>query len=88
MVRPSEKGVDFGLWNKVDKRQLLLPLDVHVQRVATNLRLLSRKQADWQAVQELTATVRKFDPTDPAKYDFALFGLGVLEKYGEGKDLL
>ncbi|MFK8058165.1 MAG: TIGR02757 family protein [Saprospiraceae bacterium] len=88
MVRPAAKGVDFGLWKKIDKRQLLLPLDVHVQRVATRLGLLSRKQADWQAVQELTAEVRKFDPKDPAKYDFALFGLGVLEKYGEGKDLL
>jgi uncharacterized protein (TIGR02757 family) len=86
MVRPSAKGVDFGLWNKIDKAQLLLPLDLHVQRVSKSLGLLSRKQADWQAVQELTAEVRKFDATDPAKYDFALFGLGVLERYGEGKD--
>lgn len=87
MVRSSEKGVDFGLWNKIRKDQLLLPLDVHVQRVAMSLGLLSRKQADWQAVQALTAEVRKFDASDPAKYDFALFGLGVLEKYGEGNDL-
>lgn len=87
MVRPAAKGVDFGIWNTISKDQLLLPLDVHVQRVATSLGLLSRKQADWRAVQELTSVLRKFDASDPAKYDFALFGLGVLEKYGEGSDL-
>ncbi len=88
MVRPATKGVDFGLWKKIGKRQLLLPLDLHVQRVSMSLGLLTRKQADWQAVQELTEQVRQFDASDPAKYDFALFGLGVLERYGEGKDLL
>jgi len=87
MVRSSEKGVDFGLWNSIRPSQLLLPLDVHVQRVGTRLGLLTRKQADWKAVQEITAAVRTFDASDPAKYDFALFGLGVLEKYGDEKDL-
>jgi len=87
MVRPAAKGVDFGIWDTIKKDQLLLPLDVHVQRVARSLGLLTRKQADWHAVQELTSELRKFDRSDPAKYDFALFGLGVLEKYGEGSDL-
>ncbi len=77
MVRRDERGVDFGLWTQISPAQLCLPLDVHVERVARELGLLSRKQADWQAVQELTNRLRIFDPKDPARYDFALFGLGV-----------
>ncbi len=80
MVRPAEGGVDFGLWTHIRPAQLLIPLDVHVHRVATQLRLLQRRQSDWKAVLELTAALRRFDPDDPVKYDFALFGLGVLEK--------
>ena len=82
MVRPSEGGVDFGLWTKIRPRQLVMPLDVHVQRMSANLGLLSRKQADWQAATELTAALREFDAADPTRYDFALFGLGIEERYG------
>lgn len=75
MVRRDEHGVDFGLWRKISPSQLLMPLDVHVERVARKLGLLQRKQTDWQAVLELTDALRRFDPEDPVKYDFALFGL-------------
>lgn len=78
MVRHDDRGVDFGCWSRIQPRQLLMPLDVHVDRVARQLGLLERKQRDWQAVLELTAAMRQFDPDDPVKYDFALFGLGVL----------
>lgn len=80
MVRKDDKGVDFGLWDSISPRQLLMPLDVHVDRVARHFGLLKRKQRDWQAVLELTENLRAFDREDPVKYDFALFGMGVLEK--------
>ena len=76
MVRRDERNVDFGLWKGMHPRQLLIPLDVHVDRVARRTGLLHRKQTDWQAVLELTEVLRKFDPEDPVKYDYALFGLG------------
>lgn len=79
MVRKDNKGVDFGLWDKIKPSQLMIPLDVHVERVGRRLNLLERKQRDWKAVEELTGNLRAFDPQDPVKYDFALFGLGVLE---------
>ncbi len=78
MVRQDDKGVDFGIWKTISPRQLLMPLDVHVDKVARKLHLLDRKQTDWQTVLELTEKLRKFDKKDPVKYDFALFGLGVL----------
>ncbi len=77
MVRRDDKGVDFGLWTHISPAQLCLPLDVHVERVARQLGLLNRKQADWLAVQELTRALKRFDPKDPARYDFALFGMGI-----------
>ncbi|MCS6928933.1 MAG: TIGR02757 family protein [Saprospiraceae bacterium] len=77
MVRRDAAGVDFGLWRQIRPAQLLLPLDVHVDRVARRLGLLSRRQTDWKAVLELTEALRAFDPEDPAKYDFALFGLSM-----------
>lgn len=80
MVRKDQQGVDFGLWKGIHPRQLLMPLDVHVDRVARHFGLLQRKQRDWRAVLELTDSLRAFDPEDPVKYDFALFGMGVLEK--------
>ncbi len=80
MVRNDNKGVDFGLWKKISPAQLLMPLDVHVDRVARRYGLLTREKSDWQAVLELTETLRQFDAEDPVKYDFALFGLGILEK--------
>lgn len=82
MVRKDGKGVDFGLWQRISPSQLLLPLDVHVDKVARHLGLLERKQTDWLAVIELTEKMKKLDADDPVRYDFALFGLGV-EKYFE-----
>jgi len=79
MVRRDNVGVDFGLWKKISPAQLMIPLDVHVHRVATALGLLERKAADWKSVEELTAKLRGFDASDPVKYDYALFGVGVIE---------
>lgn len=80
MVRQDKNGVDFGLWKNITPSQLICPLDVHVLRVAKRLHLLQRKQSDWQAALELTANLCKLDKQDPVKYDFALFGMGVMEK--------
>jgi uncharacterized protein (TIGR02757 family) len=81
MIRPSVNGVDFGLWNSIPTSSLMMPLDVHSGNVARKLGLLQRTQNDWKAVEELTANLRLFDPLDPVKYDFALFGLGAFEKF-------
>jgi len=81
MVRQDEMGVDFGLWKEIGMSQLVCPLDVHVVRVARRFGLLSRKPTDWQSALELTAYLKTLDPNDPVKYDFALFGLGVIEHY-------
>ena len=81
MIRSDDQGVDFGIWKSMSPAQLYLPLDVHTSRVARKLKLLSRKQDDWKTVVELTEKLRKLDPEDPVKYDFALFGLGAFEKY-------
>jgi uncharacterized protein (TIGR02757 family) len=81
MVRNDDKGVDFGLWKKIKPAQLICPLDVHVARVARKLSILKRKQTDWLAATELTEALRKLDKQDPVKYDFALFSLGVIEKF-------
>lgn len=77
MVRKDEQGVDFGIWPNISPAQLLMPLDVHVDRVARKLGLLTRKQCDWKAVLELTEQCSKMDPKDPVRYDFALFCLGL-----------
>lgn len=81
MVRQDKKGVDFGTWKKISPSQLICPLDVHVARVARHFNILSRQQTDWQAAVELTTYLRTLDQHDPVKYDFALFGLGVIEKF-------
>jgi len=81
MVRRDKKGVDFGVWEKISGRQLVCPIDVHVARVARRFDLLRRKQTDWFAAVELTENLKTMDATDPVKYDFALFGLGALEKF-------
>jgi uncharacterized protein (TIGR02757 family) len=81
MVRPDDGGVDFGIWKNISPAQLICPIDLHVARVAKRFNLLPRKQIDWQAALELTTCLRKLDPADPVKYDFALFGLGVVEKF-------
>jgi uncharacterized protein (TIGR02757 family) len=77
MVRQDDRGVDFGLWTRLRPEQLVIPIDVHVNRVARKLGLLTRPQTDWKAALELTRTLRQFDASDPVRYDFALFGLGV-----------
>lgn len=81
MVRSDKTGVDFGLWKNISPSQLICPLDVHVSRVAKKLGLLSRNQNDWQSATALTAFLRTLDAGDPVKYDFALFGLGVIEHF-------
>lgn len=82
MVRTDNKGVDFGIWKSIRPAQLICPCDLHVDRVARLLKLIKRKQTDWQTALELTANLRKFDPIDPVKFDFALFGLGIEEGVG------
>lgn len=81
MVRSDANGVDFGIWKKISPAQLICPCDLHVERVARKLKLIRRKQMDWQTALELTANLRKYDATDPVKYDFALFGLGIEERF-------
>jgi uncharacterized protein (TIGR02757 family) len=82
MVRKDNQGVDFGLWNQIRPSQLICPLDLHVDRVARALRLIRRRATDWTAALELTDNLLELDATDPVKYDFALFGLGVMEDFG------
>ncbi|CAN5169062.1 TIGR02757 family protein [soil metagenome] len=79
MVRKDANGVDFGLWKDIKPAQLLCPLDVHVERVARKLGLITQKQTNFNAVLELTANLKMFDAKDPVKYDLALFGMGVVE---------
>ena len=81
MCRNDKSGVDFGLWKGIPASALMLPLDVHTGNVGRKLGLLQRRSNDWRAVEEITAALRNFDPDDPIKYDFALFGLGVFEKF-------
>jgi uncharacterized protein (TIGR02757 family) len=81
MVRRDKKGVDFGIWKNIGPHQLVCPIDVHVARVATRFNLLHHTTLDWHAAMELTAYLRTLDTADPVKYDFALFGLGVVERY-------
>jgi uncharacterized protein (TIGR02757 family) len=81
MVRKDNHGVDFGMWDKIDPSMLYIPLDLHSGNTARRLGLLTRKMNDWKAVEELTEVLREFDPTDPVKYDFALFGLGVFNGF-------
>ncbi|MCM4160336.1 TIGR02757 family protein [Antarcticibacterium flavum] len=81
MIRNDATGVDFGLWQRLNPSQLSCPLDVHSGNTARKLGLLKRKQNDARALKELDVSLRKLDPLDPVKYDFALFGLGVFEKY-------
>ena len=80
MVRTDGHGVDFGIWKKIRPADLLCPLDVHAGKVARQLGLLTRRSNDWKAVEELTDALRSFDPADPVKYDYALFGIGIMGK--------
>jgi uncharacterized protein (TIGR02757 family) len=85
MVRDDSKvmnePVDFGIWKQIKPSMLICPLDVHVGNVARRLNILERPQNDWKAALELTTQLRKFDKNDPVKYDFALFGLGAMERF-------
>jgi len=81
MVRTDNKGVDFGIWNRIKPTQLVCPLDVHSARVARKLGLLKRNVNDWKAALELTENLKLLDNCDPVKYDFALFGLGIFEDF-------
>ena len=81
MVRKDKSGVDFGIWKSISPALLSCPLDVHSGNVARKLGLLQRKQNDWKATVELTEALKLFDPNDPVRYDFALFGLGVFEGF-------
>lgn len=79
MVRKDDAGVDFGIWNALNSSQLSVPLDVHTGNVARKLGILKRKQNDRKAVEEIDAVLRRLDPEDPVKYDYALFGIGAFE---------
>jgi uncharacterized protein (TIGR02757 family) len=81
MVRKDNCGVDFGIWKNISPAQLICPIDLHVARVVRKLGMLKRKQTDWQAALELTKSLRTLDKDDPVKYDFALFNLGIVEKF-------
>ena len=81
MVRSDDSGVDFGIWKNISPSQLICPVDVHVARVAKRFNMVSRNQTDWLTALELTSCLRQFCAEDPVKYDFALFGLGVVEKF-------
>ena len=81
MVRNDGKGVDFGIWNNIRPSALIMPLDLHVARVAKRFKLLTRPTVDWASAMEITRRLRSFDANDPVKYDFALFALGVIEKF-------
>jgi len=81
MVRGDSSGVDFGIWKKIKPADLICPCDLHVDRIARKYGLITRKQTDWLTAIELTNNLKQLDPEDPTKYDFALFGLGIEERY-------
>ena len=76
-VRHDDRGVDFGMWRRIPMSALYMPLDIHTGRMGRILGLLSRKQSDWKAVEELTASLRELHADDPVRYDYSLFGLGI-----------
>ncbi|WP_261511378.1 TIGR02757 family protein [Chryseobacterium paludis] len=81
MVRKDKRSVDFGIWENIDQKHLSIPLDVHTGNISRKLGLITRTQNDWKTVEELDKVIRQFDDKDPAKYDFALFGLGVSKEF-------
>lgn len=80
MVRKDNKGVDFGIWDSISMSELNIPLDVHTANIGRKLGLITRTQNDGKTLNEIMDVLREFDPNDPAKYDFALFGIGAFEK--------
>lgn len=81
MVRRDERGVDFGLWDRIPMSALYLPLDVHSGNTARSLGLLARSQSDWKAVEEVTGNLRSLDRADPVRFDYALFGAGIAGEF-------
>ncbi len=81
MVRNDQKNVDFGIWKTLPQHYLSIPLDVHTGNISRKLGMIERQQNDWKTVEELDVIIRKMDAKDPAKYDFALFGLGVSKDF-------
>lgn len=81
MVRSDHQGVDFGLWKTISPSQLVIPMDIHVAKVACRFELIENDRITWKNAVALTDVLRRFDPADPVKYDFALFGLGIIEKF-------
>jgi uncharacterized protein (TIGR02757 family) len=80
MVRNDESKVDFGIWSGIKSSQLVLPLDLHVEKTARKLGMITRKQLDWMTVLELTDSCRKICPEDPCILDYALFGMSIAKK--------
>jgi uncharacterized protein (TIGR02757 family) len=80
MVRTDVEGVDFGIWKSINPAQLVCPVDVHVHKTAVQLGLIKNEKVNWNMALKLTAHLRELDPTDPVKYDYALFGLGIEQK--------
>lgn len=83
MVRKDDQGVDFGIWQQLRPSQLVIPCDVHVENIARKLGLTARPKADWDMAEEITSRLKIFDPDDPARFDFALFGMGIENYFGE-----
>jgi uncharacterized protein (TIGR02757 family) len=83
MVRKDNCGVDFGIWSRIPVASLMIPYDLHVDRVVRRYQLIQRKQNDWKTVEELTGFCRLLDATDPARYDYALFGLSINESLSD-----
>ena len=81
MVRSPKNGVDFGIWKKIKSSQLSCPLDIHSGKIARKLGLIKRRQNNQKSLKQLDLNLRLYDPIDPVKYDFALFGLSAFEKF-------
>ena len=81
MVRRDDRGVDFGLWQRIPMSALYMPLDIHTGRMGRSLGLLNRKQNDWKTVDELTTSLRSFNIDDPVRYDYSLFGVGITHMF-------
>ncbi|HKQ72043.1 MAG TPA: DUF2400 domain-containing protein, partial [Polyangiaceae bacterium] len=84
MIRPDD-GVDMGLW-QVSARVLLVPVDTHIHKLGRNLGFTKRKNLSWQTAEEITSPLRQLDPRDPAKYDFALCHMGMLQRCPSRRD--
>jgi uncharacterized protein (TIGR02757 family) len=75
MVRKDD--LDFGLWGEIPTSKLIIPVDTHVARICKQLKLTKRKNVSWKMAEEITENLKKFDPDDPVKYDFAICHIGM-----------